>query len=65
VEKGVSAAVVAAIEPGGPFIDVGVGKKTREEVGRKRGNARWRANAGDAWRLRSTDETSRLPLRRH
>jgi hypothetical protein len=30
-------------------------------VGRKRGNARWRANAGNAWRLRSTDETSRLP----
>jgi hypothetical protein len=30
--------VVAAIEPGGPIIDAGVGKKAREEAGRKRGN---------------------------
>jgi hypothetical protein len=31
-EKGVPVAVVAAIEPGGSFIDANIGKKAREEV---------------------------------
>jgi hypothetical protein len=68
VEKGVPAAVVAAMEPGEPFIDAGAGRKRgkrREEAGRKCGNGRCRANTGDAWRLGNTDETSRLPLHRH
>jgi hypothetical protein len=50
------------------FIDVGVarrgGKIVRKEA-RSDGNARCRAYADDAWRLRSTDETSRLPLHRY
>jgi hypothetical protein len=57
-EKGVSAAVLATIVWGRPFIDDGVarrgGKIAREE------------SAGrHAWRLCSTDETSRLSLDRH
>jgi hypothetical protein len=67
-EKRMPMAVVATIERGRPFIDVGItgrgGKKAREEA-RSGGNARWRADAGDTWRLHSADETSRLPLRRH
>jgi hypothetical protein len=57
VEKGVSAAVMATIERGRPFIDVDVarrgGKIAREEA-RSGGNTRWRVN--------DADETFRLPF---
>jgi hypothetical protein len=62
------AAVVATNYARRPFIDASVGKKAREEARRGGKIAReraWRANAGDAWRLCSTDGTSHLPLRRH
>jgi hypothetical protein len=71
-DKGVPEAVVATIERGRPFIDVDIvrrgGNKAREEArsgGRKSGNAWWRANADHTWRLRSADETSRLPFSCH
>jgi hypothetical protein len=71
-EKGVPAAVVTAIRSGGPFIDADIarrGKKiAREEARSGRKKARKCAvacEAGNAWRLRSTDEMPRLPLRLH